>query len=456
MNDTLRAEDLDAVLHPVTNFKLLRARGPLVISEGRGVYVYDDRGNEYIEGMAGLWCTALGYGVPELAEVAREQVSRLAYSPLFSGKSHEPAIRLAQKLKAWAPDVAGKVFFGSTGSDANDTQIKLIRYYNNALGRPRKKKIISRQRAYHGVTIASASLTGLPVNHAMFDLPMAGVLHVECPHHYRYAQPGESEEEFATRLASSLEARILAEGPDTIAAFIAEPVMGAGGVIAPPRTYFAKIQAVLARHDIMLIDDEVICGFGRTGCAFGAEHFGMRARTMSVAKAITSGYIPLSAVMIPDDFYEVLVEPSAANGSFGHGFTYSGHPVACAVAVRNLELMEERGVVAHAKKVGERFQARLRAFADHPLVGEARGIGLIGALELVADKATRASFAPVGEVGLHCSDRCQDHGLIVRNLGDTIAFCPPLVITESEIDEMLDRFGRALDATEAWLRAGRR
>ena len=244
---TLGTDDLDSLLHPVTNFKLLRSRGPLIIASGRGIYVYDDDGNEYIEGMAGLWCTALGYGVPELADAAHEQISRLAYSPLFAGKSHEPAIRLAQKLKAWAPGVAGKVFFGSTGSDANDTQIKLIRYYNNALGRPRKKKIISRLRGYHGVTIASASLTGLAVNHAMFDLPMPGILHVECPHHYRGAEPGETEEEFATRLAASLEARILQEDPDTVAAFIAEPLMGAGGVIVPPRTYFEKVQAVLER-----------------------------------------------------------------------------------------------------------------------------------------------------------------------------------------------------------------
>jgi 4-aminobutyrate--pyruvate transaminase len=454
MTSTLGADDLDSVLHPVTNFRLLRSRGPLVIVEGSGICVRDDHGREYIDSMAGLWCTALGHGVRELADAAHEQISRLAYSPLFAGKSHEPAIRLAQKLKTWAPHVAGKVFFGSTGSDANDTQVKLVRYYNNAVGRPRKKKIISRTRGYHGVTIASASLTGLPVNHALFDLPMPGVVHVECPHHYRFAEPGVSEESFATRLAASLEKRIIEEDPDTVAAFIAEPVMGAGGVIVPPRTYFEKVQAVLDRYDIMLIDDEVICGFGRLGCRFGAEYFGMRPKTMSVAKAITSGYVPLSAVFVPDDMYEAFIEPSAANGSFGHGFTYSGHPVACAVALRNLELMEQRNVVAHAHHVGARFQSRLRGFGEHALAGEARGVGLIGALELVADKRSRAPFAPVGKVGLYCSDRCEDQGLIVRNIGDVIAFCPPLVITESEIDEMFDRFSRALDATASWVTNG--
>jgi len=454
MTSPLGADDLDSVLHPVTNFRLLRSRGPLVITAGAGICVRDDGGREYIDGMAGLWCTALGYGVPELADAAHEQISRLAYSPLFAGKSHEPAIRLAQKLKQWAPGTAGKVFFGSTGSDANDTQVKLVRYYNNALGRSRKKKIISRVRGYHGVTIAAASLTGLPVNHALFDLPMPGVLHVECPHHYRFAEPGETEEAFASRLADSLDARILQEDPDTVAAFIAEPLMGAGGVIVPPRTYFEKVQTVLDRYDVMMIDDEVICGFGRTGCRFGAEYFGMRPRTMSVAKAITSGYIPLSAVFIPDDIYEAFIEPSATNGSFGHGFTYSGHPVACAVGLRNLELMEERDVVGNARRVGVRFQQRLRFFGEHPLVGEARGVGLIGALELVANKAARTPFAPLGKVGLYCSDRCEEQGLIVRNIGDAIALCPPLVITGSEIDELFDRLGRALDATASWVSRG--
>ncbi len=450
MPSSLVDADLSSVLHPVTDFKQLRRRGPLIIMEGHGIYVRDDQGHEYIEGMAGLWCVALGYGVPELAEAAREQISRLAYAPLFAGKSHEPAIRLAQKLQSWAPGVAGKVFFGNSGSDANDTQIKLIRYYNNALGRPQKKKIISRVRAYHGVTIASASLTGLAVNHAMFDLPMPGVLHVENPHHYRFAEAGETEEQFATRLAASLEARILAEGPDTIAAFIAEPLMGAGGVILPPRTYFEKVQAVLERFDILLIDDEVICGFGRTGYKFGAECFGMRPKTMSVAKAMSSGYLPISAVFVPDDLYEVLVEPSSANGVFGHGFTYSGHPVACAVSLRNLELMEERNIVAHARQVGMHFQSRLTRLGEHSLVGEARGVGLIGALELVANKPRKTVFSPAARVGPQCSDRCQEQGLIVRNIGDSIALCPPLVITVSEIDELFDRLERALDATALW------
>lgn len=441
---SLAARDLDALFHPTTNLKAHRETGPMVVDRGRGVYVYDEHGREYIEGLAGLWCTALGYGVEELVETAREQMAKMSYTHLFGGKSNEPAIRLAEKLKAMSPIDTGKVFFGNSGSDANDTQIKLVRYYNNALGRPRKKKIISRKRAYHGVTMGAGSLTGLPVNHAMFDLPIDGVLHTDCPHHYRDAEPGETPEAFATRLAERLEALIEREDPATIAAFIAEPVMGAGGVVVPPPTYFEKIQAVLRRHDILFIDDEVICGFGRTGAQFGAQTFGLHADTMSLAKGLSSGYLPISAVLVPEWMFEASVEPSARHGAFGHGFTYSGHPVACAVALKNLELMQEWDILGHVARVGPIFQARLNAFADHPLVGEARGVGLIGAIELVADKATGSPFDPVGQVGVRCAALCQQEGLIVRNLGDSIAFCPPLVITEGEIGELFDRFERTL------------
>ena len=443
--DTLEARDLDAVFHPTTNLKAHREAGPMVVDRGKGIYVYDSHGREYIEGLAGLWCTALGYGVEELVEAAREQMSRMAYTHLFGGKSHEPAIRLAETLKAMSPIDTGKVFFGNSGSDANDTQIKLIRYYNNALGRPRKKKIISRNRAYHGVTMGAGSLTGLSVNHTHFDLPIDGVLHTACPHFYREALPDETEESFATRLAGELEALIEREDPDTIAAFIAEPVMGAGGVVVPPATYFEKIQAVLRRHDVLFIDDEVICGFGRTGAWFGAQTYGMQADTMSLAKGLSSGYLPISAVMVPEWMFEASVEPSARIGAFGHGFTYSGHPVACAVALKNIELMRAWDILGHVGRVSQVFQSRLACFADHPLVGETRGVGLIGAIELVADKQTRKPFEPVGKVGGRCAALCQSEGLIVRNLGDSIAFCPPLVIQQDEIDEMFARFERALD-----------
>lgn len=447
--------DLDALLHPTTHLMQHHARGPLVLARAEGIHVWDEHGRQYIEGMAGLWCTAVGYGEPALAEAAAEQMRTLGYAHLFSGRSHEPAILLAEKLKSLAPFAASKVFFGHSGSDANDTQIKLIWYYNNAIGRPRKKKIISHRRGYHGVTIGAGSLTGIESSHTGFDLPLSPFLRVRCPHYYREALPGESEETFANRLAHELDALIVREGPETIAAFIAEPVLGAGGVVVPPAGYFAKIQEVLNRYDILLVDDEVICGFGRTGKMFGAQTMGMVPDTMSLAKALSSGYQPISAVLIPETMYDAFLDVSASNGVFGHGFTYSGHPVCAAVALRNIELIESRGLVAHAEQVGEQFQARLRAFSNHPLVGEARGVGLIGALELVADKRTRRSFDPAQAVGAQLQQRCQEHGLIVRALGDSIAFCPPVIISREQIEDLFERFSRALDETlEHCYRAG--
>jgi 4-aminobutyrate--pyruvate transaminase len=446
-----KKRDLAALLHPVTNLAIHEERGPLLIERGKGIYVYDSNGKEYIEGMAGLWCTALGYGVEELAEAAAEQMRKLSFGHLFGSKTHEPAIALAERVKKLVPIDNARVFFGNSGSEANDSQVKFVWYYNNAIGRRKKKKIISRRRAYHGVTVASASLTCLPANQLDFDLPIPNILYTDCPHHYRDAEPGESEEEFASRLAANLEKLIVDEGPDTVAAFIAEPVMGAGGVVVPPRSYFEKIQAVLQKYDILFIDDEVICGFGRTGNAFGAQTFHIRPDTMSLAKALSSAYLPISAVVIPEFIYQPMVESSRKIGVFGHGFTYSGHPVCAAVAVRTLELYEERQVFAHAAKVAEHFQARLAALADHALVGEARGVGLIAGCELVADRSTRRAFAPPGKVGGYCLDRCHEHGLVVRNIGDTIALCPPLVITESEIGELFDRLERALDDTLIWV-----
>jgi 4-aminobutyrate--pyruvate transaminase len=326
-------------------------------------------------------------------------------------------------------------------------------YYFNAIGKPEKKKIISRMRGYHGVTVAAGSLTGLPPFHKHFDLPIAGILHTDCPHYYRGAQDGESEAEFVARIVGNLELLILDEGPETIAAFIAEPVMGAGGVVVPPDGYFEAVQKVLAKHDIFFIDDEVICGFGRTGNDFGATTFGITPTTMSMAKAISSAYLPLSAVVIPEFMYEPFIEQSGEVGTFGHGFTYSGHPVCAAVALRNLELMEERQTFAHAAAMGEIFQARLRDFADHPLVGEARGVGLLGAIELVADKPSRQAFDPKQAVGAYCMGRCEANGLLVRSLGDSLAFCPPLIIDEAQVDEIFDKFGTALNETETWLKA---
>jgi 4-aminobutyrate--pyruvate transaminase len=346
------------------------------------------------------------------------------------------------------------VFFTSSGSETNDTQIKLAWIYNNARGKTKKKKIISRVRGYHGVTVASASLTGLPVFHADFDLPMQGVLHTDCPHHYRFALPGETEEEFATRLAHNLEQMIEREGPDTIAAFIAEPVMGAGGVIVPPKTYFEKIGAVLAKHDIAFIADEVICGFGRTGNWWGSQTMNAKPTTVSMAKAITSAYFPLGALTVPEDVYQALIDESKKLGVFAHGFTYSGHPVGSAIALKAIEIYERIDIIGHVRRVAPTFQKRLCALGEHPLAGEARGIGLIGGLELVRDKATKQSFDSKLGVGPKVVAFAQEEGLICRAVaGDTIGLCPPLIIDEPTINEMFDCLTRALDKTHAWVKA---
>jgi 4-aminobutyrate---pyruvate transaminase len=452
MLTNLQTRDVETLIHPYTNLATHRDNGPLVLENAKGIYVYDVDGKPYIEGMAGLWCASLGYGNEELVEAAASQMRKLSFTHLFSGRSHDPAIELAEKLKEIAPIEVSKVFFGCSGSDANDTQIKLIWYYNNALGRPKKKKIISRLKGYHGVTITSASLTGLPNNHVDFDLPIAGILHTSCPHHYRFGMPGETEADFATRMAAELEEMILNEGPDTVAAFIAEPIMGAGGVIVPPTTYFEKIQPILDRYDILLIADEVITGFGRLGQMFGSPVMGMKPDTMSLAKAITSAYQPLSAVLVPEHMYQAMLDESRKIGVFGHGFTYSGHPVASAVAVKTLEIYERDNIVGHVRSIMGSFQARLRALADHPMVGEARGVGLVGGLELVADKQTKRGFLPKQAVAPKCVAFGQMEGVIVRAIGDTIAICPPLVITAAEVDELFDRITRALDRTEEWVR----
>ncbi|MBP2293057.1 aspartate aminotransferase family protein [Azospirillum rugosum] len=439
-------------LHPYTNLHLHETQGPLIVERGDGVRVYDDGGKEYIEGLASLWCVSLGWGEERLVEAATRQMRKLPTYHVFGHKSHEPGIDLAERLIKLAPVPMSKVFFANSGSEANDTVIKLIWYYNNALGRPEKKKILSRVKAYHGVTVATASLTGLPNNHRDFDLPIARILHADCPHHYHFAEPGETEEDFATRLAESLEAQILAEGPDTIAAMFAEPVMGAGGVIVPPATYFPKIQAVLKKYDILLVADEVICGFGRTGNFWGSQTMGMQPDILSCAKQLSSGYLPISAVMVSEKIYQACVDESKKIGTFGHGYTYSAHPVAAAVAIETLKIYEERDTVGHVRAVAPLFQRRLKALADHPLVGEARGVGLIGAIELVADKATKAPFEPVGRAGATLNALAQENGLILRAMGDSVALCPPLVIGEEDINTMFDRLAAALDAAVPVLR----
>ncbi|MDE1173314.1 MAG: aminotransferase [Parvibaculaceae bacterium] len=444
--------DIETVLHPYTNLDSFRTSGPTIIERGEGIYVWDSEGNKYIEGMAGLWCTSLGYSEKELIEAAHQQFQQLPFSHVFGGKSHEQASSVAEKLKAISPHPTSKVLFCGSGSEANDQQVKLVWYYNNARGLPKKKKFISRLRGYHGVTVASASLTGLPANHTDFDLPIAGVRHTDCPHYYRYAHEGETEDEFTTRLAGNLEKMIIEEDPDTVAAFIAEPIMGAGGVIIPPEGYFQKIQAVLKKYDIYFIADEVICGFGRTGNMFGSETFGIKPDSISVAKALSSAYMPIGAVTIGEDMYQAMLDESRKIGTFGHGFTYTAHPVAAAVAAKTLEIYEKRNIIGHVRSIAPKFESRVARLADHPLVGHARAKGLIGAVELIADKGSKRAFDPKAAVGPNTQKIGEKNGVILRAAGgDIIAFCPPLIITAEQIDDMFDRVERTLDQAEAWV-----
>jgi 4-aminobutyrate--pyruvate transaminase len=449
----MQTRDVEALLHPYTNAVAHRKVGPHIIERGEGVYVYDDQGNRFIEGMAGLWCAGLGFGDAELIEAAREQLGRLPYYHLFGGRSHEPAIELAEKIKELAPVPMSKVFYQSSGSEANESQVKMAWYYNNALGRPEKKKIIARVKGYHGVTIVSASMTGLPYNHKYFDLPVDRIKHVSTPHHWRHGLPGETEREMSARLAAELDAFIEAEGPHTVAAFIAEPIMGAGGVIVPPEGYFEAVMPVLAKHDVLMIDDEVICGFGRTGNWFGATTMGMVPTSMSMAKQMTASYVPLSAVAINAEMAEVIERASGELGTFGHGFTYGGHPLGCAVALKTLEIYQRRDIVGRVRRLTPLFQAKLRSFADHPLVGEARGVGLVGALELSPDRAKAATFAQPGKVGPKLAAELVKRGVIFRAIGDVLAACPPMIITEDEIEALFAPMGEALDATLHWARA---
>jgi 4-aminobutyrate--pyruvate transaminase len=409
------------LVYPTTNLKAIEQ---LIIERGAGVYVWDNHGKQYLEGMAGLWCTALGYGNEELIEAASAQMRTLSFSHLFGGKSHQLAMDLAEQLAAMVPVKDAHVFLGNSGSDANDTHWKLLRYYHNAIGKPAKRKMIVRERGYHGVTVATAAMTGLASNHAHFDLPFdaLGIIRTDAAHFYRQGLPGETEEDFATRLAAKLEQLILREGPETIAAFLAEPVSGAGGVIVPPRTYWEKVQTVLRRHDILLIGDEVITGFGRTGNDFGATTYSIRPDMMTVAKALSSAYLPISAAIVRGDIHAALVEPSAKIGMFGHGYTYSGHPVSCAVALKTLEIYARDHIFEHAARVGDYLQRKLRILAEHPLVGEVRGVGLIAAVELVANKQARTPFEG-GRVGIYAQQSAVDHGLILGlALDGTLAY----------------------------------
>jgi 4-aminobutyrate--pyruvate transaminase len=440
------AKDIANHLHPYTNLVAHEAQGPHIMEKGDGIYVIDDTGKRYIEGLAGLWCASLGFSNERLAAAGAAQLHQLPYYHNFAHKTTPVVIELAERLIEMAPGPMSKVFFTNSGSEANDSQVKMVWYYHNAIGKPEKKKIISRIGGYHGVTVAAASLTGMPYVQDSFDLPIANIIHTENPHYWRFGEAGESEEEFATRMAESLEQLILDEGPETVAAFIAEPVQGAGGVIVPPKTYFAKVQEVLRRHDVLFIADEVICGFGRTGNMFGSETFDLKPDMVTVAKALSSAYLPIAGAMISEKIYEAIRDESGRRGVFGTGYTYSGHPVCAAVALETLKIYEESDIVGHVRGIAPHFQERLRALAGHPLVGETRGVGLIGGIQLVKNKATKEMYEPSLKVAPTVMSLAVEHGLLIRSLpNDSIGVCPPLIITLPQIDDMFDSLGRALD-----------
>jgi 4-aminobutyrate---pyruvate transaminase len=447
--------DISHHFHPYSNAQAVARDGPLVITGADGVEVIDEHGKRYIEGMSGLWCASLGFNEPRLAAAAEKQMRKLAYYHTFSGKINNVVAELSAVLCALAPTPAlrnGHILFANSGSEANDSVVKLVRYYHNAIGKPKKKKIIARVKGYHGVTLAAASLSGIPTMHTHFDLPMEGVLRVGCPHAYQFALPGETEAAFVDRLVAELEALIAKEGGETIGAFIAEPVQGAGGVFIPPPTYFEKIQAVLRKHDILMIADEVICGFGRTGERFGSITYGIEPDFLVTAKQITSGYVPLSAVFVSEKIYLACVEASAAVGVFGHGYTYSGHPLACAVALETLKIYEERDIVGRVRQLAPAFAHGIAKLGGHPLVGHSRAVGLIGAIELAQDRAARRPFEPSKGVGAYLVKRAQAHGLILRVMaGDVIACCPPMIISDTELATLFARFEAALHDTATWV-----
>ncbi len=452
--DALSELDRRHVFHPFSVLGQHETAGPRrMIVSGRGSTLTDDQGRTYLDAMAGLWCVNVGYGRPEIADALRAQALKLPYYHSFSSMATDTPALLAERLIAVAPKGMSKVLYGNSGSDANDTQIKLVRMYNNLLGRPRKKKVISRWRGYHGVSLASASLTGLSGMHTAFDLPLDDIRHVSAPYRLWEALPGEDDAGFSARLAAELDACIVAEGPDTVAAFIAEPIQAAGGVIVPPEGYFPAIAEVLRRHDVLLIADEVVCGFGRLGNWFGSEPLALEPDLMTVAKGITSAYVPLSACIVSEKVWRVLADASGG-ATFSHGYTYTSHPLAAAAAMANLDIIERDGLIERIPAIGGRLQSALRdAFAGHPLVGEVRGLGLVAAVEFVAATDPPTRFDPIGSIAARVTQECLDRGVITRALpaADTIAFSPPFVVTEDELDRMVAVAREAADVVAAEL-----
>jgi len=430
-------------LAPFSDYKQLAEKGPRIITEAKGVHLWDSEGNKILDGMAGLWCVAVGYGREELVEAAATQMRQLPFYNTFFQTAHPPVLELAHAISQLAPAGMNHVFFTGSGSEGNDTMLRLVRHYWACKGQPQKKVIIGRDNGYHGSTVAGASLGGMKFMHEQGDLPIPGIAHIPQP--YWFGEGGDqSPEDFGIWAADQLEKKILELGEENVAAFIAEPIQGAGGVIIPPETYWPRIKEILAKYDILFVADEVICGFGRTGEWFGSQYYDLKPDLMTIAKGLTSGYVPMGGLIVSDKVFEVI----AAHGDFNHGFTYSGHPVAAAVGLENLRILKEEGIVERVKaEIAPYLQKRLRELADHPLVGEVRGIGMLGAIELVQDKATRTRYPGDKAVGMICRGHCFNNGLIMRAVGDTMIIAPPLVISRAEIDELVEKARKCLDLT---------
>lgn len=452
LSHTLAHADVATGLHPYTNARLHEAKGPLIMERGDGIYVYDTNGKEYIESFAGLWSVALGFSEKRLVAAATEQLDKLPFYHTFNHMSHEPTIRLAEKLVEISPDHITRVAFTNSGSEANDTVIKMVWYLNNARGLPKKKKFLARTKGYHGTSIASASLTGLPNNHRDFDLPNIPVKHLTTPHLRTSGYDGETEAEFCARLIAEAEDYILSEGPDTIAAFIGEPLMAAAGVLPPPQGYWKGIEALCRKYDILLVADEVVNGFGRLGTMFGSTYYDFKPDIMVVSKQLTSSYMPLAAILFTEDIYNGIADNTSKIGTWGHGYTTTGHPVATAVGLENIKIIQERDLVGNAARVGEIFQSKLRELMSHPIVGDVRGVGLMAAVEMVPEKSSRRPFSTVGKVGARAFASALENNLIVRVIGDTVAFCPPLIINEAQSLELVARFTKVLDETAEFIR----
>lgn len=460
-NLSLEQLDRQSLIHPFTALRAFsdgKTPDPRIVETGSGIRIRDSQGRELIDAFAGLYCVNVGYGRSEIADAIHAQAKKLAYVHSYAMQSHEPGIRLAAKILDWAPDSMRRVFFGLSGSDANETQLKLVWYYNNVLGRPGKKKIIARNRGYHGGTIMSGSLTGLSFYHVGFDAPRGPIRHTTNPHHYWMAEPGMSEQEFSKACAHALERLILDEGPETVAAFIGEPVLGTGGIIPPPEGYWPAISGVLRKYDVLLIADEVVTGFGRLGTPFGSHFYGIEPDLITVAKGLTSAYLPLSASIVGERVWNVLKEGTDKLGTFAHGYTYTAHPTCAAAGLANLEIIEREDLMSNVRSTGAMFQSKLRqAFENTDHVGEVRGVNLLGAIEFVKDPHRKERFDTALKVGARLSAACLEHGVIARAMphGDILGFAPPLVTTPDDIDEIVERVARAIKSVWDGLAAER-